>query len=158
MKKPLIINAPELQNQHQRRLSATLTLLFWLFWFWLWTPIVSPLFRLWGDHLLALQLVDPDNYQEALVDIVHFLQAVAMMSGILGLWAVYNLIRFKNIERRTAIAHVTTQQLANYFNVEAEQVTRQQQVKTLSVSFDKDGNIIDSHEITACDSSNPHHA
>jgi len=75
------------------------------------------------------------------------LLCVALMGGALAIWARYNFVRFRNVDRRTPLPPVTNSQLAEFFKVNEAILSTQQEVQCLSVSFDDDGNIIRSTKI-----------
>jgi biofilm PGA synthesis protein PgaD len=69
------------------------------------------------------------------------------MGGALAIWAGYNFVRFRNVDRRTPLPPVTNSQLAEFFKVNEVLLSTQQQTQCLSVSFDDEGNIISSTKI-----------
>lgn len=144
--KPLIISTPSLQNLRQKYVSTVLTFLFWVIWIFLWTPLVTLVGWVLGLEQVYFQMVALDGYREVLKDFVLFLEWVAVMGGALAIWALYNFLRFRNVERRTALPPVTMTQQATFFRVDAEILAKHQQARCLSVSFDANGNIVE-HEV-----------
>ncbi|PPD33024.1 MAG: poly-beta-1,6-N-acetyl-D-glucosamine biosynthesis protein PgaD [Methylomonas sp.] len=141
MKRPLIINTPSLQSLQQRYVSAFLTFIFWVIWFFLWTPLITLFGWLSGLDLIYIQMIELEGFSDIAEDFSGFLISVAIFGGLLGFWALYNFLRFKDIERRAAITPVNNQQLAAFFGVGVNLLGKQQQAQCLSISFDDQGNI-----------------
>lgn len=140
--KPLIISTPSLQSLRQKYVSTVLTFVFWVVWIFLWTPLVTLVGWLLGIEQVYFQMIELDGYREVLDDFVLFLEWVAIMGGTLAVWALYNFLRFRNIERRMPLPPVTTTQQAAFFHVDVVTLSKQQETRCLSVGFDEDGNII----------------
>lgn len=147
MKKALVIDTPSLQSLHQRYASAFFTFIFWVIWIFLWTPLITLLSWLAGGDLFYLQMVELEGYKGLIADFQSFLLVISILGGGLAIWALYNWVRFRGVDRRTAPNAVTTQQLAEFFAVDPQALDRKQQAKYLSIRFDADGNIIDSKEL-----------
>lgn len=141
MKRPLIIHSPSLQSLQQRYVSALFTFIFWMIWIFLWTPLVTLVGWLSGLDLIYIQMIELEGFSDITEDFGTFLTWVAVIGCALGFWALYNFLRFKDIERRAAITPVNNQQLATFFGVEVNQLDGQQQTQCLSIRFDAQGNI-----------------
>jgi len=147
MKQPLIINSPSLQSLSERYLSALFTFLFWIIWIFLWTPLVTLIGWLLGLDLVYLEMIELEGYKAVITDFGLFLICVAVIGFILGIWALYNFMRFKDIDRRAAIEPVNNHQLSIFFAIDPSLLTKQQKSQCLSVYFDDHGNIVNSTEI-----------
>ncbi|MCQ8102874.1 poly-beta-1,6-N-acetyl-D-glucosamine biosynthesis protein PgaD [Methylomonas sp. SURF-2] len=147
--RPLIIDKPSLQSLRQRYLSATFTFIFWTVWIFLWTPLLTLLGWLMGLDLVYVEMLQLKGYREVVADFGRFLICIAVIGGILGIWAAYNFFRFKDLERRAAIKPVTTPELAAFFGINPQKLTQQQTTQCLSVSFDSLGNIVASQKLEA---------
>lgn len=145
--KDLIINTPSLQSIKQKYVSALLTFAFWVVWIFLWTPLVTLIGWILGVDLVIFQMIELGGYQGVVADFILFLLCVALMGGALAIWAGYNFVRFRNVDRRTPLPPVTNSQLAEFFKVNEASLSTQQEAQCLSVSFDDDGNIIRSTKI-----------
>lgn len=141
MKRPLIIHSPSLQSLQQRYVSALFTFIFWMIWIFLWTPLVTLVGWLSGLDLIYIQMIELEGFSDITEDFGGFLICVAIIGSVLGFWALYNFLRFKDIERRAAITPVNNQQLAAFFGVEVKKLDGQQKAQCLSISFDDQGNI-----------------
>lgn len=140
--KPLIIATPSLQSLRQKYVSTVVTFAFWVIWIFLWTPLVTLVGWLLGIEQVYFQMIELDGYREVLADFVLFLEWVAAIGGALAVWALYNFLRFRNVERRMALPPVKTTQQAAFFHVDVAILSKHQETRCLSVSFDGDGNII----------------
>lgn len=143
MKKPLIIHSPSLQSLQQRYASAVFTFIFWLLWFVLWTPLITLVGWLMGFDVFYLEIFELEGYEALLADLNIFLLWVALFGGGLGVWALYNYLRFRGVDRRTAVSPVTCRQLADYFELDESVVRQHRDSQWLAVSFDPDGRIVD---------------
>jgi biofilm PGA synthesis protein PgaD len=141
MKRPLIINSPSLQSLQQQYVSALFTFIFWMIWIFLWTPLITLIGWISGLDLIYIQMIELEGFSDITEDFAGFLISVAILGGLLGFWALYNFLRFKDIERRAAITPVNNQQLAAFFGVGVNLLGKQQQAQCLSISFDDQGNI-----------------
>lgn len=147
MNKPLVIDSPSLQSLRQRYLSATFTFVFWVIWILLWTPLITLIGWLFGLDLVFIEMIKLDGYKGVIADFGLFLICITVIGSILGIWAAYNFFRFKDLERRAAIEPVNNRQLAAFFEVDPQILTKQQKAQCLSVSFDSHGHIIASKQI-----------
>ena len=141
MKRPLIINSPSLQSLQQRYVSALFTFIFWMIWIFLWTPLITLVGWISGLDLIYIQMIELEGFSDITEDFAGFVICVAIIGCVLGFWALYNFLRFKDIERRAAITPVNNQQLAAFFGVAVNTLDKQQQTQCLSISFDDQGNI-----------------
>lgn len=147
MNRPLIIDSPSLQNLRQRYLSVTFTFVFWVIWILLWTPLITLIGWFFGLDLVYIEMIKLEGYKSVIADFGLFLICITVIGGILGIWAAYNFFRFKDLERRAALDPVNNRQLAAFFGVDPQTLTKQQKAQCLSVSFDSQGNIIASEQI-----------
>ncbi len=115
MNRSLVIHRPSLQTLRQKYVSRVLTFVFWLLWFFLWIPLITFIGWIAGFDIFYLEMIELEGYQEVAAEFSLFLLGVAIIGGLLGIWALYNFLRFKNVERRTAINPVNNQQLADFF-------------------------------------------
>ena len=109
---PLIIERPDLQSWPQRALSGALTTIFWMLWLLLWLPLVTlagwVIFG-WQFKIHMFDLGGNDGFLEL---IGACLAVIAVMGFSLLIWAKYNHLRFRNVERRKAFPAVTLEMLA----------------------------------------------
>lgn len=141
--KPLVIDTPSLQSLRQKYLSAALTLVFWVVWIYLWTPLVTLCGWLLGVDLLYTRMQELGDFQDVMDDFRQFLRYVAVIGIALLLWAAYNYLRFRHVDRRTPLAPLSVDQQAAFFQVDAALLPRQQQCQCLSLRFDADGHIVE---------------
>ena len=145
--KPLVIDTPSMQSLRRKYISAVITFIFWMIWIFLWTPLITLVGWLLGIHQVYFQMVELQGSQAVIESFGLFLKCLAAMGGSLAAWALYNYLRFRNIDRRTPLPPVTNAQLSAYFHVDQSVLSRQQASKCLSVCFDEDGKIIRSVEL-----------
>ncbi len=139
----LIINTPSLQNLWQRYASVLLTFIFWGVWFFLWIPIATLIAWYFGFTLLYFEMFEMGGFETATQDFIRFLIVVACLGGSLAIWASYNYLRFRGVDRRAAQKPVSQEQIGDFFKIEYSILKKAKHAKLVSVSFDEDGKIID---------------
>src|SRR6056300_934320 len=111
---PLIINRPSLQSSQQRIIYPILTFLFWLLWIYIWLPLVSLIAWGFGVQLYYDEMI-LNHGLEALMNMAGIYAMVVLLIGTMLIsWAVYNLKRFRNKERRSAIEKLSNEKLAEH--------------------------------------------
>jgi biofilm PGA synthesis protein PgaD len=140
LKSPLI-ERPELQTPRQRTVFGALTLAFWLFWVYLWVPVLALLAWLLGLQQAYKYMIVLGGYQEVVRVIWLYALVVLLLGGGLLIWAVYNIMRFSGVEKRTAALPVTAVEAGRHFGQDPEAVTRWQGGQRLYVTHDPDGRI-----------------
>lgn len=140
LKTPLIERS-DLQSPQQRRLYGALTLAFWALWIYLWTPFLALVAWALGIQQAYKYMVVLNGYQEVLKLLGLYGLVILVLGGALILWAVYNIIRFSGVERRTEAQPVTIKDIGQYSNQSAESVAHWQQQKRLCISHLQNGHV-----------------
>ncbi len=140
LKSPLIERS-DLQSPRQRTVYAALTLAFWAFWFYLWLPVLALLAWSLGVQQAYKYMIVLGGYRDVLNLLGFYGLIIWMMGGALVLWALYNIVRFGGVEKRTAPLPVTTLEIARDFCQSAPAVARWQSEQRLYVTHDLKGNI-----------------
>jgi biofilm PGA synthesis protein PgaD len=140
LKSPLIERS-DLQSPRQRTVYAALTLAFWAFWFYLWLPVLALLAWSLGVQQAYKYMVVLGGYRDVLNLLGFYGLIVWMMGGGLVLWALYNIVRFGGVEKRTVPIPVTALEIARDFGQSASSVARWQTEQRLYVTHDLKGNI-----------------
>ena len=139
----LIIDTPSMQSLWQRFSSILLTFFFWIVWFFIWTPLVTAIAWYIGLDLIYFEMFEMDGYKAMIHDFTIFLGVVTLLGGSLAVWAAYNFFRFRGVDRRAALIPVSSQEIAEYFEIKETELKKNQQAKVISVSFNDTGKIID---------------
>ncbi|MCC6610124.1 MAG: poly-beta-1,6-N-acetyl-D-glucosamine biosynthesis protein PgaD [Burkholderiales bacterium] len=141
MKRPLIIERPDLQAESQRWLYLFLTLAFWLFYLYLWLPLVTLAgwaFGLWrGYDVFFLH----EGYRHLITILLWYAAGIGLFSAALIGWAVYNWIRFRGEQRRRHPRPVTLIEQANHYAVQPHALASWRRAKVLVVAHDPLGRI-----------------
>ncbi len=140
--KPLIIENPQGASRSQRYSQRFLTGFFWLIFGLLLRPLLTLGAWLLGGHLFSRTIFDAKGIM-ALVQVPLFYLLVVFMIGsaLIG-WATYNLLRFRNNERRTrAPASVTPQELSRFFAIDENLVLRLQNSRRIVMQHDEYGRL-----------------
>jgi len=140
LKSPLI-ERPDLQSVQQRTLYGGLTLAFWGLWFYLWLPLIALLAWLLGLQQAYKYMVVLDGYQAVIRLMGVYGLVILLLGGSLVLWAVYNIIRFRGVQRRTEAKPVTPQEIGLYFEQDPSAVASWQTERSLYVTHNQYGHI-----------------
>ena len=138
---PLIIDRPDLQSWQQMLVSRLLTTIFWALWVVLWLPLVT----LAGWAFFGLQFhfhfLELDGYAGFLDLLTYYALVIAGLGGALIVWAKYNHLRFRGMDRRKAAVPVTLEALAWPSGHPASELRNWQQLRIMTVHHDAHGRI-----------------
>jgi biofilm PGA synthesis protein PgaD len=137
----LIIHAEHNLTWVQRLISMSLTSLLWLFWMYLWMPLISLIGWLFGVHFIYDEMVLRDGWYDLLKLLLIYTLVVAVISGMLLLWARVNYFRFRGRERRRAVPSLPLAELAGDFSVSTGAVAAGQASRIVVVHHDQYGMI-----------------
>ena len=140
LKYPLIERS-DLQSPHQRTLYGALTLAFWAFWVYLWVPVLAFLAWTLGVQQAYKYMVVLGGYRDVISLLGIYSLIILSLGGGLVLWALYNIIRFRGVEKRTTALPVTPKEIGQYFGQNPESVARWQTEQRLYVTHDETGRI-----------------
>ncbi|MDH4230318.1 MAG: poly-beta-1,6-N-acetyl-D-glucosamine biosynthesis protein PgaD [Nitrospirota bacterium] len=135
-RQPLIIDQPALQGRSSRRWSTAFTLLFWLLWFALWIPVINLGAWLLGHEPLLFS--PPELFSgrhQFWMMVTWHVVVIAMIPGTLGVWAMYNLVKFKGKERRVLPHSLSLEDTAVWFEVDPQALVRWQRSRRLVIHF-----------------------
>ena len=142
--KPLIITRPERQSTSQRWGFGLLTVLFWGLFGYFIRPLVTLVAWAVGYWRFHDVMIDGHGIEHLASLLLIYAAIIAGMSLSLIAWSLYNLLRFGHNEKRmTSPPPATPEILAEYFNVEPEDVRTWQSTRRLVLDFDHTGRIVD---------------
>lgn len=142
MKLSPIIERPEWQSFRQRTLYAVITLLFWGIWIYLWRPLFDLLCWILGLHPQAYSGSEGEHYQSLLHLFAIYLLIIAVLGGSLLLWALYNYLRFRGVERRRARPALDTADQGRHYTLDPALLQDWQLERRLVVHHDRHSNVI----------------
>lgn len=96
----LIINNPGGASWMQRLTQQGVTLVFWVVFGLLFRPILTLLAWLLGGYFFSEAMIDNQGFSLLLERLGIYLFVIVVISAVLIGWASYNLLRFRNNERR----------------------------------------------------------
>ncbi|MDO3378870.1 poly-beta-1,6-N-acetyl-D-glucosamine biosynthesis protein PgaD [Geoalkalibacter halelectricus] len=138
--KPPIIENPRGATRTQRYGQGLLTAVFWVILVLLLRPLLTLGAWLVGGHLLFQTLGQSGGLSGIFRVPFVYLLVVALIGVVLIGWATYNLLRFRNNERRTRQPDpVTAAQLAGFFGVAEAKVRHWQGSRRIVMSHDELG-------------------
>ena len=140
LKSPLIERS-DLQSPQQLKLYGALTLVFWAVWFYLWLPVLALLAWSLGVQQAFKYMVVLEGYQEVIRLLGIYTLVILLLGGSLILWALYNIIRFRGVERRIGSPPVTPAEIGRDFAQDPLSVERWQRAQRLCVTHDLKGRI-----------------
>ena len=138
---PLIINRPELQSTSQRVIYPIITFVFWMLWIYIWLPLLSLIAWGFGVQLFYDEMILENGF-DALIELagIYAMMIFLLAAALLG-WAQYNWVRFKNVERRRAIDLVSTEDMAEYFQVDKEKLIIWRDANRMVVHHNEKGEV-----------------
>lgn len=138
--KPPIIENPRGATRLQRYSQGVLTGMFWVLLGLLLRPLLTLGAWLVGGHLAFLAMFRFDGLGSLFRVPFVYVVVVAVIGMVLIGWSAYNLLRFRNNERRTRQPDpVTPAQLAAFFGVDEALVRRWQESRRILMSHDEQG-------------------
>lgn len=136
----LVINNPTGASWIQRLTQRGLTLIFWVVFGLLFRPVLTLFAWLLGGHFFAEGMIRNSGYLVLLQKAGFYLLVILLISALLIGWAWYNLLRFRNNERRTRQPEpVSLADQAAYYGVNIEQLGRLQQQRRMVFYLDDQG-------------------
>lgn len=147
---PEIIERPDLQSRIQRSLFAAIAAAGWLIWLYLFAPLLSVLGWVFGIQRFQTYVLFNEAHSLSTLLVYGLIIAIAGLALIA--WALYNYIRFRGADRRTAPSPVNDVQLAAGFRIAIEQVHAVQKAQVSVLTHDEKGQIVAVREAQAAPS------
>ncbi|APW36910.1 poly-beta-1,6-N-acetyl-D-glucosamine biosynthesis protein PgaD [Rhodoferax koreense] len=141
MKTPLIIERPDLQAWQQKALFSALTAAFWIAWVFLWLPLVTLGGWLFFGYQFRFHMVELNGYARFLNVLMVYAIVIAVMGGALMLWAVYNHIRFRGVDRRKETPPPTDHEMGDWARHPVEVMAQWREFSVMTVHHDAQGSI-----------------
>lgn len=138
--KPPIIENPKGATLIQRYSQGLLTGMFWVILGLLLRPLLTLGAWLLGGHFASHALFHNLGLAALLRVPLVYVVVVFVLGAVLIGWATYNLLRFRNNERRTRQPDpVAAQELAEFFGVEESLVQHWQDSRRIVMGHDEQG-------------------
>lgn len=138
---PAFIDQPDLQHWSQRGVFGLIAIAGLTLWTYLFVPLLSLLAWWFGWYRFDHYIVQ--DYQHGFTQSITVMIAVVMMMGLVLLgWASYNILRFYNNERRNHVPNIKSHEVANFYEIEPEQVQQAKQAQLNVFHYDRQGKII----------------
>ncbi len=139
MKQPIIENRRG-ADRVQRYGQGALTAAFWFGFGMLLRPLLTFAAWLVGGHFLNEAVLSREGLVSlARVPVLYVLVVVMIGIALTG-WASYNLLRFRNNERRTRQPDaLTAEEMAGFFSVSPDQIRKWQQARRIVMAHDEQG-------------------
>lgn len=139
---PLIIERPDLQSGKQRAVFGVLTALFWLLWVVLWMPLVTVFGWAFFGYQFQFHMVEREGYAGFLGVLLVYALVIVVMGGSLLVWATYNHLRFRGMDRRKSFEPPAPADLAALHGSTQEEIARWQSLGIATVHHDAEGRIL----------------
>lgn len=139
---PLIIERPDLQVWQQKAMFSVLTAAFWVGWFVLWLPLVTLVAWFFFGYKIQIHMIELDGYRAFGQLLVVYAGVVLVMGGGLILWAKYNHLRFRGMDRRQSLAAPDDEALGVRAQHPAEVVAAWRNYAVMTVRHDPQGRIV----------------
>ncbi len=136
----LIIDNPTGASWIQRFSQRAITLAFWVVFGFLFRPLLTLLAWLVGGHFFSRAMIQNQGYQALITSAGFYLLVIALIVSLLIGWALYNLLRFRNNERRTRQPDpVTAAEQAAFYGLDEATVRQLQGANRLVLHIDENG-------------------
>lgn len=139
---PLIIERPDLQSGKRRAAFHVLTGLFWLLWVVLWLPLITLLAWAAFGYQFHFHMLKLEGYIGFLDVLRVYALVIALMGGGLMVWAKYNHLRFRGMDRREDVAPPSCAAVAQVHGRSADEVAQWQGLQIATVHHTDDGHIL----------------
>jgi poly-beta-1,6-N-acetyl-D-glucosamine biosynthesis protein PgaD len=122
---------PKLRSLFRNITELTFTGFVWGLWAYLLLPIVNIAMWIIGLRFIEVSVIEQLGYKE-MTDLISKMGWIVLTVFLtLRLWGFYNYKRFGKKSRRMSSPPVTIEQLAEHFNIPAEQVKYMQLQKEI---------------------------
>jgi biofilm PGA synthesis protein PgaD len=136
-----IIERPDLQSLQQQTIYGALTIVFWALWFYLWLPVLAFFAWLLGVQQAYKYMIVLEGYHDVIRLLGVYSLVIVLLGGSLVLWALYNIIRFRGIENRTATSAITPAEIGRDLGMDPVALERWQKAQRLYVTHDQAGRV-----------------
>ena len=137
----LILNMPGLVSLPSKIGSGVFTTVFWGLFLYLWVPLITLIAWAVGIY----HAYSEAEYAQELLDLRHlffiYSMVVLLLCGSLLLWALKEYLRFRDSTRRRVPVPVETTELADYAELDAEQIVRWQGIRRMVAHHDDHGHL-----------------
>lgn len=121
--KNVIIDHPEWQTPKQKVGMGLLAFGFWLLWFYLWVPFVT--LAIWVAGVYAIGHHSSALFGRLVSLLGNFpITPILLLVGSLIGWAVYNIVRFRGLNRRVPKPGLALEHQARHFDVAPDDLRR----------------------------------
>lgn len=137
---PNIIRRPDLVKPAKKSILAIIATIGWILWIYLLMPLGALLAWWFGyQRLDQFILIDPVRTIQTLK-----IYAIIIAAGgvLFILWATYNWLRFRRVDRRGAPPMADAKTISQAFLIEPSDVETAQAGKVVAFDFDEHGQII----------------
>lgn len=141
MKSPLIIDRPDLQVWQQKAVFGALTALFWAFWVFLWMPIITLFAWLFFGQRFEFHMFELNGYKNFMALVFVYCLVIGTMGGSLLLWATYNHLRFRGVDRRREVEAPSTAAIGEHIQHPSALIDTWRSYGIVTVHHDEHGGI-----------------
>ncbi len=140
-RQPLIIDRPDALNKIRRRTEWSMTTIGWVIWFTLCRPILMLALWVFGIRQMYVHMVKLHGFPAVLEFFKVYGWVILGIAVALRLWNYYNIVLFRNRERRRHVRETTSQEMERSFGLPDGSLTRIQSWREVAVVFDSDGRV-----------------
>jgi poly-beta-1,6-N-acetyl-D-glucosamine biosynthesis protein PgaD len=117
-----IIDKPNLKSFTKNIGEWSFTTVMWGIYIYLVLPVLNVILWLLGIQIFFIEVIEKSVYLQLLNLLENLGWCILIVFGILRIWGYYNYIRFGQKNRRKEVSSVTVKQLAEFFELPAEQI------------------------------------
>jgi poly-beta-1,6-N-acetyl-D-glucosamine biosynthesis protein PgaD len=144
IRRPLIIERPDLAHPARRALALCFTALAWCAWLALWLPVLTSVAERFGIALPWAYRSGERSLQalQQLLDV--FPVAIGTVLAVLAVNGIISWL-YRRVRKPQPHRHIGIQQLANSMTLDERKLTAWQAARVLRVAHNPDGRVIDAH-------------
>jgi biofilm PGA synthesis protein PgaD len=119
-----------------------MTVLFWALWIYLWLPVLGLLGWVLGIRIGYHVMVVQNGFVGLIDQLGWYSTIVAVLGGSLLLWAYYNLLRFRGVERRRGASAPRNPALHERYGISAALLASWTAARRVELHHDAEGKLI----------------
>lgn len=141
LEKDIHIDAPHLVSHRRRITDAVATAVMWVLYSYLWAPFISLVAWLLGFEF-AYDVMVRSGGAEGLSDVLSWYGVILIcIIIVVSSWSAVNRYRFAEHERRQSGRSVGDSEIAEFFGLDPQDLTRMRESKIGKVCIDENGHI-----------------
>ena len=132
----IYIDVPHLVSRQRKVGDAVVTGLMWILYSYLWAPLISLIAWLLGFEFAYNVMIRLGGLNTLPALMVWYVGMIVSIVLAVTLWSGINRLRFSGSDRRKAVAPVTEDEIADFFDLEPSSLLAMKESKICRVTLD----------------------